>query len=220
MELKAGIRPSNLALAQLNEVRELLYKRQVKINFSVVRIHTSGDFDKVTPLVAVERLDFFTKEIEQALVEGKIDIAVHSAKDLEEDIPLQLTIAAMTKSISPYECLISRDNFKLNELPAKAIVGTSSLKRKQALLNFRNDLIVKDIRGNIEERLLQLDCGNFDAIIVAHAALLRLGLEKRISQIIPKEIIDYHPLQGRLAIQINKKRADLQNIFKVLNDEN
>jgi hydroxymethylbilane synthase len=134
------------------------------------------------------------------------------------DMPEGLVIAAMTSSLSPFECLVSRGNILLKELTSRAIVGTSSRNRKVALTGFRPDLVVKDMRGNIDERLKQLDDGKFDAIIVAHAAMIRLGFEHRIAEIISKEIMEPHPLQGRLAIQIRRDRQDLFNVFMRLNE--
>ncbi len=196
--IKVGTRPSPLALKQIEEVRGRLPWLQMEI----VSIKTRGDKDKTSILLDKEDSDFFTHEIEEALIAGDIDIAIHSAKDLESDIPEELIIAAVTPSLSPFECLVSRGNLTLQKLPSGARVGTSSRKRKEALMRFRPDLVIKYIRGNIDERLAQLDCGEFDAIIIAHAALIRLKLEYRITQIIPKEIIEPHPLQGRIAIQI------------------
>jgi len=213
--VKVGTRPSPLALKQVEEVRARLPQLQIE----GVPIETRGDKDKASPLSDKENSDFFTREIEQALLNGSIDAAIHSAKDLEEEIPQGLVIAAITSSISPFECLVSRGNLTLEKLSPLARVGTSSQKRKQVLANFRPDLIVKDIRGNIDERLKQLDDGKFDAIIIAHAALIRLGLEHRIAEIISKEIMEPHPLQGRLAIQIREDRDDLAVIFRSLDEK-
>ncbi len=203
--LKIGTRPSRLAIKQVEEIQN----RLTEFVFEIVTVKTRGDIDKVTPISQTEGTDFFTREIETALLNGQIDAAVHSAKDLEKDMPEGLAIAAITKSISPYECLVSRGTIRLEDLPSAAVVGTSSQKRKDALLRFRNDLLVRDIRGNIEERLVQLDKGDFDAIIVAHAALIRLGLQNRISQIIPPEIIEPHPLQGSLAVEVRSEDKEL-----------
>jgi len=211
--IKVGTRPSPLALRQVEEVRARLPQFRIK----TFPIPTRGDKDKTSPLLDEENSDFFTREIEQALLAGSIDAAIHSAKDLEDDVHQGLIIAALTKSISPFECLVSRGNFSLGELSSGASVGTSSRKRKEAVIRFRPDLVVKDIRGNIDERLKQLDDGKFDAVIVAHAALIRLKLEHRIAEIIPEEIIEPHPLQGRLAVQIRMDRQDLFDIFRSLN---
>lgn len=208
--MKIGTRPSKLAVRQAQEIKDLL----PSVNVKIVTIQTKGDIDKKTPLSGMIDGDFFTKELEGALLSGRIDAAVHSAKDVEENTPGGLIIAFMTESISQYECLVSRKGCSLKDLPGGAIVGTSSAKRKDAVLRYRSDLVVEDIRGDIEERLARLDRGDFDAIIVAHAALIRLGLGYRINQIIPEDIIEPHPLQGRLAVQIRKDRKDLVKIFR------
>jgi len=213
-KIRVGARSSRLAIKQAEEVQGLLPRLQMEI----ISIETAGDKDKKTPLLDHEESDFFTREIEEALIDGKIDAAIHSAKDLEKNMPKALAIAALTRSISRLESLVSKDNRALGDLEAGAIVGTSSSKRKEAVLRYRPDLIVKDIRGNIEERLSQLDTGDFDAIIIAHAALLRLGLGYRISQIIPEDILPPHPLQGRLAAQIRKDRIDLFEIFRRIHE--
>ncbi|TRZ49873.1 hydroxymethylbilane synthase [bacterium] len=214
-KVKVGVRPSRLALKQLEEIQEHLPWLQM----GAIPIETGGDKDKLSYLVDHEESDFFTREIEQALLDRKIEAAVHSAKDLEKNMPEALVIAALTRSISQLESLVSKGNRALGDLECGAIVGTSSSKRKEAVLRFRPDLIVKDIRGNIEERLEQLDKGDFDAVIVAHAALLRLGLGHRISQIIPEDIMPPHPLQGRLAVQIRKDRPDLFEIFRGIHEK-
>ncbi len=176
-------------------------------------IETDGDRDKTTPLTSVGK-DFFTYDIERALLDGRIDIAVHSAKDLEGEPLPGLVIAATTRSISIFDSLVSREGLKLKELPCKAIIGTSSKKRKLGIKSFRRDLIAKDLRGNIDERLDKLDNGEYDAIIVAHAALIRLGYQDRITEIIDPSIIRPHPLQGRLAIEVRQDRKDLIELFK------
>jgi hydroxymethylbilane synthase len=183
-----------------------------------IPIETRGDKDKLTSLLGREMGDFFTREIEEALVVGDIDIAVHSAKDLEEIMPEGLMIAALTRSISPFECLVSNAGHSLKSLPSGSRVATSSRRRKDAILRVRPDLIVTDVRGDIDERLAKLDNGDFDSLVVAHAALIRLGYEKRIREMIPSEIMEPHPLQGRLAVQIRRDRADLFEIFRGLND--
>jgi len=213
--IKIGTRPSALALKQIEEIKRLL----PRFNLEVIPIKTRGDKDKVSILSDNEESDFFTYEIEQALLGGHIDAGVHSAKDLERDMPDGLVVAATTPSISPFECLVSRGNLTLEKLPGGAIVGTSSRKRKEAVSRFRPDLVVKYIRGNIDERLKRLDEGEFDAIIIAHAAMIRLGLEHRIAEIIPEKIIKPHSLQGRLAVQIRKDRDDLLKIFRSLDEQ-
>jgi len=199
-----------LAFRQVEEIKGYL----PKTHFKITSIKTTGDKDKITPLTQQEGDNFFTDEIEKALFEGKIDAAVHSAKDVEESLPEQLVIAAVTRSISPFECLVSRGNLRLDQLPQGAVIGTSSSKRKAAIVRFRNDLIVKDIRGNVDERIKQLNRGDFDAIIVAHAALIRLGYQDKIAEIIPPNIIEPHPLQGRLAIQVRRDKTNIIELFR------
>ncbi len=207
--VRAGTRPSRLALRQVEEIKQ----RFKDISLDPVTIKTKGDKDKITPLALKGNSNFFTYELEQALLNKEIDIAIHSAKDLEEDIRPELIIAATTKSINEFDCLVARGNFTLDTLPVNSKIGTSSINRRKGITNYRNDLICKDIRGNIEERLAQLGRGDFNAIVVAQAALIRLGLEGLKLQIIPFEIIKPHPLQGRLAIQALREREDLAKFF-------
>ena len=215
IRIKVGVRPSPLSLAQVEEIKSKLGD----IALEVVTIKTKGDKDKITPLILQENSDFFTYEIEQALIKREIDIAIYSAKDLEEKIPLELEIVAISESISPFDCLVSANrNSTLDTLRKMSSVGVSSKNRQKAIASYRSDLKIKSIRGDVDERIKQLDSGDFDAIIVAHAALIRLGLENRISEIIPFDIIKPHPLQGKLAIQSLRKRADLFKIFRGINE--
>jgi hydroxymethylbilane synthase len=202
-----------LALKQVEEVESKV--REIKLQ--PVIIHTKGDKDKVTPLTLLEKTDFFTYEIEQALLRGEIDAAVHSAKDLEDNMPKELIVAAITRSISRFDCLVSQKGYTFDTLPEKAIVGTSSNNRREGVLRYRDDLTVRDIRGNIDERLNQLDRGDFDAVIVAQAALVRLGYYGIKARIIPFSIIEPHPLQGSLVVQVHGKRKDLRKIFRKTN---
>jgi len=204
-----------LALKQAEEIQQHVGG----VTFDIVPIATRGDKDKKTPLDTQEGNDFFTDEIERALQTGAIDAAIHSAKDLEDEGPRDLVVAAVTATISPFDCLVSRQRETLDTLSAQSRVGTSSRRRRQALLSYRSDLLAKDIRGNIDERLAQLDQGDFEAVIIAHAALVRLGLSERSRQILPFEIIQPHPLQGRLAVQIRKDRDDLYRFFGELNEQ-
>jgi len=184
------------------------------ITMDIIKIDTYGDRNKHTPISEIEGGDFFTKEIDEALLNRKIDFAIHSAKDLPEVIPDGLCVAGITESIDPYDVLVSKSGLKLDELPHKARIGTSSQCRKEALKKLRPDFEIVDIRGNIEERLSKLDNDkNLDAIVIAAAGLIRLGLEQRISQKIPFEILKPHPLQGRLAVMARKNDEEIQSLF-------
>lgn len=224
--IRIGTRTSPLALKQVDEVTESLKRLYPEIGFEVIGIDTYGDKDKATPISDVEGSDFFTREIEDALLKGEIDFAVHSAKDLPDMIPEGLHIAALTGSIDPYDALVSKGDLKLDELPCGAKIGTSSLRRKAQLKSYRDDFEIVDIRGNIEERLRLLD-GNgsqfpvpgsrpLDAIVIAACALVRLGLEDRAAERIPFEILKPHPLQGSLAIEARKGDRDLIELLAPL----
>lgn len=210
---RIGTRTSPLALKQVEEI--LLALRRIYPDFKakIIGIDTYGDKDKVTPISQIEGTDFFTKEIDDALLKDEIDFAVHSAKDLPDALREGLVIAAQTRSIDPYDASISKNSLKLAELPHGARIGTSSLRRKTQLARFRDDFDIVDIRGNIKERLEKIDNDKLDAIVIAACALVRLGLENRITQRIPFEILKPHPLQGALAIVA---RADDSGFHKLL----
>lgn len=215
--LRIGTRTSPLALKQVEEVLNNLKGFYSAINYKVIGIDTYADIDKSTPISDIEGTDFFTREIEGALLKGGIDFAVHSAKDLPDEIPGGLAVAAITKSIDPYDALVSKGGIKIGELKKCARVGVSSNRRKAQLKKYRSDFQIIDIRGNIGERLERLDTGALDAIIVAACALARLGLEDRIAERVPFNILTPHPLQGALAIEARKSDKELMNFLKVLN---
>lgn len=222
--LRIGTRTSPLALRQAEEAISSLRLMEPRpsaalpdVSFEIVGIDTYGDKDKTTPISEVEGTDFFTREIEDALLKGGIDFAVHSAKDLPDKIPDGLAIAAITKSIDPYDALVSKGGLKIGELKKCARVGTSSNRRKAQLKKYRSDFQIIDIRGNIQERLEKLDTGALDAVIVAACALVRMGLEDRIAERVRFEILAPHPLQGALAIEAREGDKELMNFLKVLN---
>jgi len=197
----------------VEEIVRLLGEQSLR--FEVKTYDTSGDRDKITPISKIEGGDFFTDTIEKALLNGKIDVAIHSAKDLPDVID-ELVVCALTKSIDPYDVLISKRNLKLDELPYGAKIGTSSLRRKEQLKKFRCDLQIVDIRGNIEERLGKLDRSDLDGIVIAAVGLIRLGLEHRITQRIPLEILKPHPLQGALAVEVREDDIEMIDLFSEL----
>ena len=211
--IRVGTRSSRLALKQVEEIVRLLGEQSLR--FEVKTYDTSGDRDKITPISKIEGGDFFTDTIEKALLNGKIDVAIHSAKDLPDVID-ELVVCALTKSIDPYDVLISKRNLKLDELPYGAKIGTSSLRRKEQLKKFRCDLQIVDIRGNIEERLGKLDRSDLDGIVIAAVGLIRLGLEHRITQRIPLEILKPHPLQGALAVEVREDDIEMIDLFSEL----
>lgn len=217
-KLKIGTRTSPLALKQVEEVLGALRNLYRTVNYEIIGIDTYGDKDKVTPLSDMEGSDFFTREIEEALLKNKIDFAVHSAKDMPEVIPEGLAVACVTKSIDPFDALVSKDSLQINELKLNAKIGVSSLRRKLQLKEFRPDFQIIDVRGNIQERLGKLNNENLDAIVVATCALVRLGLENLITQRIPYEILSPHPLQGALAIEVRRDNKVLMDWLGALNE--
>ncbi|NQT95030.1 MAG: hydroxymethylbilane synthase, partial [Candidatus Omnitrophica bacterium] len=216
---RVGTRKSPLALRQVVEALRAIKASFPDMLIEVLPIDTYGDKDKDTPVSDTEGSDFFTREIDNALLEKRIDFAVHSAKDLPDEPKEGIIVAAMTESIDPYDVIVSKDGLGLKELAKGAVIGTSSKRRKESLKKFRPDFNIVDIRGNIEERLELLDNGakNLDAIVIAAAGLIRLGLENRITQKIPINIIEPHPLQGCLAVVIREQDRGLLDIFSVLN---
>lgn len=213
---KVGTRSSPLALKQVEEVLGELEKKHISLELEIISIDTYGDKDKITSISEIEGTDFFTKEIDEALLSGDIDIAVHSAKDLADDMPQGLRIAAVTESIDPHDVLVSKGDLSIDDLPYGAKVGTSSIRRKTQLKKYRNDLQVVDIRGNIGERLEILRDSDLDAILIAAAGLIRLGLSGKIAQRLNFDIMLPHDLQGALAIAVREDDVELIRILRKL----
>ncbi|OGS43437.1 MAG: hydroxymethylbilane synthase [Elusimicrobia bacterium RIFOXYD2_FULL_34_15] len=214
-KIKIGVRPSNLAIKQAEEIitkLELLgFQRE---RFTIKKYYTDGDIDKKTPISEIEGGNFFTNTVDKAVLFGDIDFAVHSAKDLPDIIAKGLKIACVTKSINRHDALISKDKLKLTELPINSKIGASSTRRKEQLKKIRNDFEIVDIRGNIEERLEKFEKNKLDGLIIAACALMRLGLENRITAEIPFHILEPHPLQGSLAIVVREDNYEFIELFK------
>jgi len=208
-----GSRPSRLARKQAEELQRLF----PGMGFEFKYIATLGDRDKAIPLSRVEDADFFTREIDQALLKREIDLAVHSSKDLPDVLPKGLGVVLETPSISRFDCLLTKNKLKLRDLPAGSRIGTSSQRRKEQVHILRADLESVEIRGNIEERIALLDNGIIDALIVAHAALIRLGLEERITEIFPLSVFKTHPKQGSLSLVAREE--DCQRIKSILSEQ-
>jgi len=202
-QIVVGTRGSTLALAQTRQVVARLTEEWPETDFRLQTIQTRGDLEKG---VLKGDKGFFTKEIEQALLEGRIDIAVHSLKDLPTQNPEGLDIASIPRRVDARDVLIGRAEMKsLRDLPPGATVGTSSVRRRAFLKAFRPDLNVKDLRGNVDTRLSTLGSGEYDAIIIAAAGLIRMDLRHRIDEFIDTAILLPAPGQGALALQT---RAD------------
>lgn len=202
-KLRIISRQSPLALLQVDEVLRTL---PPNIEHEVIKVTSYGDKHKNVSLMSDSvSPDFFTRELDRALLDGDADIAIHSAKDLPYPLPIGIKVVALTKGGDKSDSFVSKGNVKLADLPSGSRIGTSSAVRKAELLALRSDIEVVPIRGTIEERIAQVDDGYVDALIVATCALDRLGLSHRAAEKLPFKT---HPLQGNLAITVGDKAPD------------
>jgi len=199
VKLRLGTRGSRLALAQADIAKRALEGLGFTVDLVVVR--TKGDICKDRPVEELGK-GMFVKEIERELLEGSIDLAVHSAKDMPSELPEGLEVAAYLKREDPSDCLVTPDGRKLDELEEGAKVGTSSPRRAFQLLGFRSDLEVVPMRGNLDTRIRKLLEGTYDAIVVAYCGLLRLGLEGWASEVFDPDTFLPSPGQGALALEV------------------
>jgi len=209
-QILVGSRGSGLALAQANEAIIALREFAPHINYRVISIKTKGDRLPESRERTFEGKDVFTKEIEELLLKGEIQVAIHSMKDLGTEMPSGLTIAAVPRRADHRDALISRSKEKLDRLPGGASIGTSSPRRRTQLLATRSDLQVLDMRGNVDTRLRKLEGGAYDAIVLAAAGLLRLGLEKRVTEFLSTKTM--LPAIGQGAIAIEAREDDLETV--------
>jgi hydroxymethylbilane synthase len=221
--LVIGSRGSKLALWQSEWVRGRLRALYPQLKVAIEIIKTSGDVLKDAPLSLIGGKGVFTKELEEALLDGRIDLAVHSLKDLPTVLPDGLTIAVITEREDTRDALVLRAGFSLvspslANLPQGAIVGTSSLRRLAQLKHLRTDLGIKDLRGNVDTRLRKLDAGDYTAVILAAAGLRRLGLAERISAAIPTAEILPAVGQGALAIETRVDDSEALRLLAPLED--
>ena len=194
-KIKVGSRSSKLALVQVNEVQALLEEKGIAVSFDRKTYSTRGDKDKTISLTTSPADDFFTDTLDDALLAGDIDVAIHSAKDLPQKLRDGLAIFALTRSLDETDAFVGK--IKFDQLPAGSTVATSSILRQQQVKQLNPKLETVDIRGTIEERIQKMKDGYCDGLIVATVALKRLGLEKYIQNIMPWEAA---PLQGQLAV--------------------
>jgi len=214
--LRIGSRGSQLALWQANHISALLRGRGHEVEIEI--IHTTGDKITDVALAKVGTKGMFTKEIEEALAAGRVDLAVHSLKDLPTELPAGFEIAAITKREDPRDAFCSCKYDKIEDLPRGAHVGTSSLRRQAQLKAIRPDLDIHPLRGNVDTRLRKLEQGEYDAIILAWAGLKRLGKTELIKQIIPAEIMCPAAGQGALGIEIRHGDASKRELLRFLDD--
>ena len=214
--IKIGTRGSKLALWQANWVKSALKAGHPSLSVELVAIKTKGDKILDVPLAKVGGKGLFVKEIEDALLNGRIDLAVHSMKDMPAEIPDGLCIGAIPKRETPQDVLISREGLLLSQLKQNARIGTSSLRRTAQLLHARPDLVVLPLRGNLDTRLKKLETENFDAIILAAAGVKRLGLEHRITEYLDEKVMLPAVGQGALCIEIRENDPEVKSIIALL----
>ena len=215
-KLIIGSRGSQLALVQANWAKERLVTQHPDLDVEIAVIKTSGDVFTEAPLSQIGGKGLFTKEIEEALLAKKIDLAVHSLKDLPTVLPHGLCLAAVSQREDVRDAFVSSKHRNLVELPTGAVVGTSSLRRQSQLLQIRSDLEIKNLRGNLDTRLRKLDEGRYDAIVLACAGLIRLGLAHRITEKIPTNQICPAVGQGALGIEARLGDGETSNRLQFL----
>ena len=208
-----GTRASRLALWQAEYIAAEIEKQHPTVRVELRKMTTKGDRILDAPLAKIGGKGLFTKELEQAMLTGEIDLAVHSLKDMPTEIPDGLVIGAVTERLDAGDAFVSVRYRSMEELPQGAKVGTSSLRRRAQLLAVRPDLKIHDLRGNVNTRLAKLDAGEFDAIVLAAAGLKRLGLGDRIRTTLPRSMILPAVGQGALAIEC---RADDMRILELI----
>ena len=219
MKIVVGTRGSKLALIQTNWVINKLKENYPEIEFEVKVIKTKGDIIQDVSLDKIGDKGLFVKEIEKELILGEIDMAVHSMKDMPSVLPKELKFSSVPKREDDRDVLISEKKYSsIDDLPFGAKIGTGSKRRKYQLLNYRPDLDIVPIRGNIDTRIKKIKEENLDGIILASSGLLRAGLKDKIDYYIPREIIIPAPAQGALAIEIRKDRFDIEKILNSIKD--
>jgi hydroxymethylbilane synthase len=215
--IKIGTRGSKLALTQSNMIREMILNQHPGIKVELVIIKTKGDKIIDSPLSRIGGKGLFVKEIEEALLDKSVDIAVHSIKDVPAELPDGLCIPFYPERENPADAFLSIKYKRLIDLPSGAKVGTGSLRRSSQLLSKRPDLDIIPIRGNVDTRIKRLESGEFDAIILAASGLNRLGLSSKITELLSPP--EYIPAvgQGALGIEVRKNDMECNSLLEFLN---
>lgn len=217
--LRIGTRRSLLAKAQTQHVVHSLSRLYPKLEVEIVEVITTGDKILDSSLNRMPGKGVFVKEIEEKLLASEIDLAVHSMKDLPTEFPDGLVIGAIPERVDPRDVLVTRHHRNLEEMPKGVVIGTSSLRRKAQLMHARPDLIVVDIRGNIDTRLQKSETDAFDGILLAAAGLTRMGWQPRIHQYLSCETMIPAVGQGALGIEIREDDDETRDLLRPLNDE-
>jgi hydroxymethylbilane synthase len=215
--IRIATRKSALALWQAEYVKAALLRAHNHLQVELVPMSTQGDKILDTPLAKIGGKGLFIKELEVAMTEGRADIAVHSMKDVPVTFPDGFGLHAICERENPFDAFVSNHFNTLEELPQNAVVGTSSLRRQCQLRKVRPDLVIKDLRGNVNTRLAKLDAGEYDAIVLAAAGLIRLGMKKRIRNEMPAELSLPAVGQGAVGIECRNDDASLIALLAPLN---
>lgn len=217
--IRIGTRDSLLALWQAEWVKAQLTKIYPEHEFQLVSMKTKGDKILDVPLAKIGDKGLFTKELENGLLRGEIDFAVHSLKDLPTILPEGLSIGAICEREEPRDVFLSKNGIRLEDLPPGAVIGTSSLRRKAQLQHFRADLRFADLRGNLQTRWRKLEESDMAGIVLAYAGVKRLGWDERITQLIPENVMLSAVGQGAIAIEIRTDRREIQELLQPLHHE-
>ncbi len=217
MKLIIATRGSKLALWQSEHIKEELGKMGYEAELKIFK--TKGDKILDTPLALIGGKGLFTKELEDAMLRGEAHLAVHSLKDVPTQLPQGLMLGAITKREVVNDAFLSEKYASIEDLPPNAIVGTTSLRRRMQLLHYRPDLVIKDLRGNVDTRIRKLKEGEFDAIILAYAGLKRLGFLESVRYIVPIDENLMIPAMGQAALGIECV-PEVEDIVRKLNDRN
>ena len=218
-KLVIGTRGSQLALYQANYVKDILKKTFADLPVEIKIIKTKGDKILDMSLSKIGDKGLFTKELEVELIEGSIDLAVHSLKDMPTLLPDGLKLAAVSERGDINDALVCFTGKKLKDFTSKDRIATSSLRRRAGLLNYNKDLTIVDIRGNVNTRLKKMEEGYCDAMIMAYTGLKRLGLEQYVTEIISPDVIIPAVSQGAIAIETVTGRPELDDIMQKINHE-
>ena len=217
-KIRIATRQSPLALWQANHVREILLKQWPDLIVELLPLVTSGDKFLMDKLLVAGGKGLFVKELEEALLSNKADIAVHSTKDMPAALPPGLILAAICERHNPFDALVSKKYLSLDKLPQHAVIGTASLRRQSQLLAYRPDLQIKTVRGNINTRLAKLEAGDYDALILAAAGLERMGMNSSLTELISDEIMLPSCGQGALCIECPEDNAEVNALIACLNN--
>jgi hydroxymethylbilane synthase len=217
-DVKIGTRGSKLAIIQAEMVKKLLLEKDSMLKVDIIIIKTKGDKILDSPLSKIGDKGLFTKELETALLTNRIDLAVHSLKDLPTELPEGISLGGVLKREDVRDAFISKDGKLLSEMPRGSVIGTSSLRRRSQLLRLGKGFQIIDIRGNVDTRLSKLESGYCDGTILACSGMIRSGLEYKITEKLSPNIMMPAISQGIIGIEINENNSSIKELLLKIND--